>query len=141
MISQANLDSLANQLRGLDGVHGIEKAQDLETAKRLCSASKTPKVLIFHYKSTFEPPKDWLNPAQQCDQEYGVLINEKQVNRPRKGHHDETLHSRIITALMGFTLNDASTPMRLKSAESVPAPAPQSLFLLVFSSRTIIESL
>ena len=138
MINPSSLEYFIEKLRALNDVHSIDQAQDLESAQEICSASKSPKILVFQYKSTIEPPKDWLSSVQYCDQEFGVLITEKQTNRPRQGHQSDTLQNRIITALMGGIIDDDSTPIRLKSAESLSADLPQSLVLLVFSNRTLV---
>lgn len=138
MLNVSDIDALENRLQTLDGIHSIERAQNLEAAKKLCSASRSARVILFGHKTHLEQPKDWLTPTQYCDHEYGVLITEQQINRPRQGHHDDTLHHRIVDALAGTTLNDHSTPLRLKAAETIPATAPQSQFLLIFSSRTLI---
>ena len=140
MIKQTDMDRLAHQLRTVDDVQSIAQAEDLESAKKLCSASRSAKIVLFAHKHRLELPKDWLSSVQYCDQEYGILITEQQINRPRKGHYEDTLRNQIITALIGFSLSEESTPLRLKTAESISAPAPQSQFLLVFSNRTIISN-
>lgn len=139
MIPQAHLDHLAGLLVRLDGVHNVDQARDLEAAKKQCSAQHSATVVLFRHKYNLEVPKDWLNPQQYCDHEYGLLISEKHVNRPRKSHSDDALYQRIITALIGVVLDEHSTPLRLKAAEHISATAPQSQFLLLFSSRTVIN--
>lgn len=141
MINPSSLEYFIKKLRILDGVHSIEKSHDLESAQKVFSASKSPKILIFQHKSTIEQPKDWLSSVQYCDQEFGVLITEKQANRPRQGHHSDTLQNRIITALIGEVIDNDSTPVRLKSAENLSADLPHSLVLLVFSNRTLVGNL